>query len=399
MNWMDLLINELRKNKTDFINLISRFHHFDIETLQKYTEILNWDLVSKNENVFWDKNLIKEYSHKFNWNFISVNKAIPWDIELLTQYDARIIWKGFFSLSNNEGLFWNNLILEKFIDKWDWADEYGICSNSKIFWSDELINRYYNRINWRSLSLNESGFWVESLIEEYYPLIDLINICSNPGVRWTNSLIESIDMDNKWIFLGSNNGLPWTEELFYENKKEISLNSFCLNTSFPWSFHFIEKEFTSYDPNAKINTKIDIRDRLSRSTFIDEFDNYSISIEIWENLSANSSIQWDYYNISKFDNFLWFKNHNPSTQKERTGTIFNNEGVKWNEFLINKLSKKIDWVALSANRSIDWDYSLIENYYKLWDFNMLSNNISFYNFLRAKFSVDSLIKDVMQSKI
>lgn len=93
------------------------------------------------EDFAWTEALLAKYSENVDWKLISDNENIYWSLMMLQKYSNRLDWK---VLSRHVDCDWfTEAHLEAFKNKWDWT---GLICNYKF--SERLIDKYIDYVDW-----------------------------------------------------------------------------------------------------------------------------------------------------------------------------------------------------------------------------------------------------------
>ena len=93
------------------------------------------------EDFAWTEALLAKYSENVDWKLISDNENIYWSLMMLQKYSNRLDWK---VLSRHVDCDWfTEAHLEAFKNKWDWT---GLVCNYKF--SERLIDKYIDYVDW-----------------------------------------------------------------------------------------------------------------------------------------------------------------------------------------------------------------------------------------------------------
>ena len=96
------------------------------------------------EDYAWTEALLEKYSDKLDWKLISTNRVIQWTIPMLKKFSCKLDWK---ELSESIDYTWfTEAHMDAFKDKWDWS-----CLVSNYQLSEKLIDKYLDYIDWDSL--------------------------------------------------------------------------------------------------------------------------------------------------------------------------------------------------------------------------------------------------------
>lgn len=283
------------------LNLLSKEFPFTSEQLQKYSNILDWRLLSTNTNIIWDFDLIFSFYDKISWKDLTINKNAFLDITLLDVFTDKIQWKNNIdewgvSISANEGLPWTSEFIKKYDSKIQFKE---LSINRSVKWSEEIIDRYWGKWDLDELGNNEAFPWDLRLFDKYLgkEFLDDFLIQYNQRLLGNFDLVEKYKDKIKWSIVSSNPYLSWFEMNLLEYwENHIDWCGICQN----------EKLFKQ-DPNF-----------------------YTKHLDIWES------------NKEKFYPFL-----------------SENQYFPWNQKLIQQYSKYWDWEAISRNTGIPWSIELI----------------------------------------
>lgn len=154
----------------EIISSISQNYSFSLNELKKYEYVLDWNGISQNSQIKWNKTIIDEFSNKLNFECLSENHSIPIDRELLIKYRDRWSWQ---YLTDNPTIRWTIELLEDFKDKWEWESvefcgNIGLSLNTHLPWTVELIDKFDSKWFWGELSCNPSLPWTKELLLRYY---------------------------------------------------------------------------------------------------------------------------------------------------------------------------------------------------------------------------------------
>ena len=103
------------------------------------------------EDYAWTEALLEKYSDRLDWKLISSNRAIRWTVPMLKKFSSKLDWKELSRMIDND--WFTEAHLEAFKDKWDWAM---LASNYLL--SDRLIDKYTDYIDWTAF-IGAEGFY------------------------------------------------------------------------------------------------------------------------------------------------------------------------------------------------------------------------------------------------
>ena len=95
------------------------------------------------ETFSWTETLLEKYSENVDWKLISTNGNIHWTISMLKKFSRKLDWS---EISRNIDKEWfTEAHLEELKDKWDW-------SILTYFYqlSEKLVDKYIDYIDWES---------------------------------------------------------------------------------------------------------------------------------------------------------------------------------------------------------------------------------------------------------
>ena len=96
------------------------------------------------EEYAWTEALLEKYSDRLDWKLISSNSHISWTISMLKKFSYELNWD---VLSERIDKDWfTEAHLDAFKDKWDWS-----VLVSKYQLSEKLIDKYIDYIDWSAL--------------------------------------------------------------------------------------------------------------------------------------------------------------------------------------------------------------------------------------------------------
>lgn len=109
---------------------------FTVEMLEKYADKLDWEEISRNDNICWTYEGLRKFAHKLDWESFSSNCPDSLICETaLEKFTNHWCWK---ELSDRSCFYDNWTLLEKFADRADWN---AVISN----WNIEKPVEFYNK--------------------------------------------------------------------------------------------------------------------------------------------------------------------------------------------------------------------------------------------------------------
>lgn len=124
------------------------------DLLKKQLDDATWKELS--EEFPWTTETLKKYCNKLDWELVSQNSKILWMPAMLAQFKNYIDW-GMLSLTDCDVILTPDC-LEQFADYWDWSK---LSSNVSVPLDYDTIDRFIDKLNWSELIdqpyLNETG--------------------------------------------------------------------------------------------------------------------------------------------------------------------------------------------------------------------------------------------------
>lgn len=155
-------INELLKKQLDdavWKELSGEFP-WTLETLKKYYNKLDWELVSQNSEILWTPAMLGMFKNYIDWGRLSLTDCdVILTPDCLEQFADYWDWS---KLSCNESVPIDYDTIDRFIDKWDWSELIDQpCLNdtgTAHLYGAEFLKRYVDRIP--AEALYRSHLWM-----------------------------------------------------------------------------------------------------------------------------------------------------------------------------------------------------------------------------------------------
>ncbi len=174
-----------------FLDAISYQFPCSHEFIEKFQDLLNWDLVMDNNNLRFDFEFCKKFRNKIVWSKLSPGNTFIKPIE--NQYA------------------YNSQFLEEFKNELSWREF--IYNGSNELLSDEIIAKYEDRIAFFDLSCNSKKIFTENLILKYEDKWDWSRLSDCRNLPWSPEFILRYVDKWDWFYLQYNRGVTWTWEL------------------------------------------------------------------------------------------------------------------------------------------------------------------------------------------
>lgn len=244
--------NFIDKNKLNWYSVCENNRYLSKEIIKEYEHFIDWEQLSKNQNIELTEDLILEYSDKINWDKFCYNKKIKWNLDLLLKHEKKIIstkhiWN-FLKKDIND--YFVEIILDiikENIEKdnainWEYIknDTYKFDINNIKIAGDLRIKDWTETL--KSNNLSEKKQWIllfnffeQRIKTRYINTLNLIiqqNINNGEGFSIVNlqcSLIETIEcFINGWIYHNERNSehkKGWYKKTISEENLINKINS------------------------------------------------------------------------------------------------------------------------------------------------------------------------------
>jgi hypothetical protein len=381
------IISFLLKYPEFFLGIASSNYHFSKNQLKQYTNVLDWNKISANENIIWNDNILVEFQDYIIWDTLTTNPSVFVNTKLLNTFEDKIDWFGnenFYgdSITANEGIYWDNETIEKYADKINF-EKLSISTN--VDWSETLLDKYIDKWDFNELAHNESIPWTldmfkkyldESclfffgvqtnkslisfeMVEKYGHLMEWHNISLIPTLPWIEKDLLNCWSDkivwtgiacNKFLFANDRNFF----QKHYDKWQPIISEVLCYfsgNESFPWTKHLIEK----YKPGID-----------------------------WNLLCSNEGIVWDSDLIDSFQKHIIWGGWKPCDLFDETGNVISSVGGKRRE------------IGLIDNKSVPWSIDFLQKYEHEFEFESLESNTVVWEKVFKPYIDDIMIETIIR---
>ncbi len=381
------IISFLLRHPDYFLELISCYYPLSQQQLRKYKNDLDWNKISSNENIHWNKNIINEFKDEFNWKSLTTNKSAFVDRSLLDIFDDKIDWFGedsYFggSIALNEGIYWDIETIDKYADKINFDK---LSESTTVNWSEQVIDKYLDKWSLKELAHNKSIPWSMELFEKYLDTSYL----SYFGVQTNESLItfEFVEKYNQymdWHYISHNPTLPWVEKdlLNYWGDKIVWTGIACNKFLFKNDKNFYQKNYEKCKPiENKVWHFFSGNEAFPWSKKMIEIHKYDLD---WNNLCSNEGIIWDSNLIDYFFIYVKWGGWRPCELLDENGYEISPVGGA--EFVS----------GLIDNKSIPWSIDFLLRYENFLEFKALLYNTAVWDKAFKPYIDDNMIKTIMR---
>lgn len=277
-NEADRIVEHLLRHKEYAKEVICYAYPFEANELRRYSEKLDWGLISMNSNIKWTESLFEEFKSKIKISALGNYKSFPWTEEFIDKHifelfymiepESEIEKSGF---ANNTGLPWSESFVDRYAEHWNWM---WLSMNESIPFTIEMLDKYASKWDYKSLEFNHR-------ITKDETLKSYLNIFYNKDVREYFHRCE-------FCFKG--------EEIMDEYKGKPCSSAFCTCPNFNWSEDFA----------SKLRKKIKHREsveRIARAIRWEDFNHWSIDVldafeELWD-----YDVLWTEFNLTDYIGF------------------------------------------------------------------------------------------------
>jgi hypothetical protein len=309
--------------------------NWSYEILIEFKELIQWSSFTINRSAFVDLSILDTFENKIDWHgndnywgdSIVANKGIHWDIETIDKYADKI---NFEKLSTASSVVWSESLLDKYIDKWDLAE---LANNKSIPWTLGSFEKYLDEsyLFYYAVQTNKCLINYE-FVMKYNHLMDWHYISLNPNLPWIEKDLLNCWSENiVWAGIACNIFLFANDKNFFhkhydkwQSNKNLYWGYFSGNIAFPFSKNMIEKYKHYWDwdtlcSNEGIVWNSDLIDYFSKYVkwggwkpceLLDEKGNVISPVggaEFEFGLIYNVSIPWSIDFLLKYENKLEFE--------------------------------------------------------------------------------------------
>lgn len=336
------------------LRLLSQYYPFSQQQLKKFQNLLIWEIISFNESIHWNSEILWHFAENLDWQAVSVNSSAFPDLSLLKEFDAFIDWKGnddFFSdsIANNTGLPWTEEFIQSIEKKINFER---LSTNNSVKWSESIIDRYKGRWDIVELASNESVPWTLPLFDRHLDESHFFyfGIQTNPALLRNIDLVEKYRHQIQWWAVFANPQLPWGEKRLLERWHHhidwygLSMNEFF----FRIDNNFFENNIDKWMANSNQGFM-----GLSANAYLpwcaELIDQY-LPLWQWPSLCRNEAIPWDEEMLEHFSDYIDWGGSKPCG-------IYNEEGE-----MIAPVGGKCFEPGLVDNKGLPWSMAFIKRF-------------------------------------
>lgn len=303
------LINRFNAQRPEYQNVFVISDDFFGEIVNTFNSetMFNWDIISEQQDLPWTSEIIHAGRFLWDWSKLQVNPAtstllcsfkiidnyselLDWD---LISRDTRLTWTS-TEINKFKNKIFFNIYLPPYVDYQDKSESFirtfnyflptGFSSRPDL--TEKIIDEFQNYFNWRELSSNPYIGINREFIEKYFSRIDFYRLCHNKSLNLDVLRFMKViyAFSNKEISKMKFNGIERTWDFYWIYAFE--------NANINWSFDIIS-EFEQI-LNEKSTQGGSNWDGLSKN-----INNKSLILYYKDKLNAltiayyNPDIQWD----------------------------------------------------------------------------------------------------------
>lgn len=339
-----------------------------------------------------DTELMDKYRNDINWTGISRNKKLNWDVSFIDKRRNRL---SFHYLSKNPSLPWSIDMIERYPELWD--EKENLSGNTGLPWGKEFIRFYDYAWNWHYLTMNSGIIWSQDMLIEFDLFHENLSRMNGSGLWTREFLIKHADKLN-WGHLTYNTNINWTVELIDSLKPfwrgsdrkahhlEVTpWRGLSQNHTLKWSSELIERYIQK--PLLRPNG-FNWMD-LSRNEGLPFQDGLLEKYEDkwdWKLLSGNSGVRFTAEQIDKYEDRLNWNDSSPRSLSANTS-------IEWSEKLLDKHIDRWDWYQIGLNEGVPWTDEMVNKYGAHLDLDsVLANRRLPWDFEMVYFNEESVFK-------
>jgi len=340
INWTALsesLAIQHKFNPDTWENRKACFDNIDIY-FQTFKEYWDWQVLSKNRNINYDRLLLTKYRHQdWDWDYLTeFGGFLRQQKRDSDDYLEKLVLKfykiKFEILSKRQDLTINSGLILSAADKdWDWKE---LSINNKAQISEELLVKTKDKSwDWKAISKRKDV------------------------VLSSEKLTLLLDKDWDWGYLSDNTNLVFDAGFIERTKSK------------PWNWQAISRHKSFLPTNALL---VLTKDFDLDWTYLSRHETLSLTIELLTNFESNwhwhtitRNQQIDFSDIGLVERFA---------DKWDWAFICRSGKLKLNYEGLTRFKKYLDWDLLSANSNIAFTETLIQEFSSFWNWTILKKN-------------------------
>ncbi len=380
----DQIINLWCKEGVIIDEIFSRCK-LDTEFIERHSDELDWDILSRNENLPWSIDFIVRHKDSLDWKAISCNKGIRFAQNILNEFsdkldvialmennliapDKALIINNKHKIKHGIMLLYHpvNFRLDEnfqlkypFLRDFDFIEAFLGCKTEY-----DTLEDY---IDWNQISRIEQLISNADFLLRYRKSLNWNEVSSNLNItdnRLLKAILKEFEAEFDWSLLKSNPCCTIVIETEFQHK--YSNRSFESGERGRWREEFTKLKKRGYD-DAYFESlffyyrNVEIKKSPYRSNPLHELFTGGNDV-----LLENPDQLWNEKVLEKvLIDFQW---------KFSWSRFSKQTNVDWSLSLLKKYERNLDWRQLSENRSINWEESLLDEFKHLVDWYQLAHN-------------------------
>lgn len=396
----DELLHNFKTNikfKEICIGLLSRYYTWDIEQIEEFKDIINYEemMFMKNDKVLWSLDLIEVLKDKMDWGSLWKTKEIELNLDFFKSYEKDI---DFSFIHHHKNIDWSNQLLDTYKDKWDWKG----LSGKPIVARLRNIKRYGNFYDWERFSGNTHIDIDENLINDYIESWNWKKLCANPSFRIDHESINKFRDFLDWSSLSRNPSMV-IFILANPNQYDWNWRAFVQNRGIVFGENIIQFLIKKFKPNHPYLNRLSEEAQMNyakRMLIAWTSNNLHFDRDIWFSNTFKNHIPWKeliqrkpeiltteeieaHLKLEYFEKILPYRITEKLSKEyieDNTKTLLN---FRFSLFRYGKIDQAFielnamerDWFQLAFNEVFDWNLDFLINNLNKFDSNYgLSQN-------------------------
>ena len=382
----EYILNKIMFFPDAFIKMALKHYPFTLVELNELKDMVDWKIISGNENILWDKELLFAFKDKLDWEEISINSSVFRNLSLIDTFINEIQWecKTYeLTIAVNDGIQWDIPLIEKYKHL---IDFYQLSQNCSVEWSIEIFDRYKDKLYFHDI-LYYSGLPVTAEMFDFFTKnISYCDMDISECYFFINDpqIISRNDHFDYWGYIIYNNNLPWDKiDLFTLWKDKVDWKEAVGHKFLVKNSAFINTHIEYWLNYPNYNQQISLNSAVNWTTELIEKHKESWD---WRSLSINSGLPWDMELIKKYkDKWEW-----GYYVKE-----YHDVDVQGNSVPPPHKSYLKTIYGFESNTNIDWSVELIMMFEYQINFDLLFDNLTVWEKVLKKYVNLDVIKNII----
>ncbi len=208
LTFEELKINKERISEKLFLEIQTcKTLLWNIEMVEHFQDLLNFEILSSSSNVKWDLDLINKFKSKLNFDMLCKNNSINFNLE---QFKIDGIELNYFNLSKNCNVIWNRETIKDKENEISLIDILRLSTLKEI--DSDFIHKYRHMINWKGKYVrfgSDSELYNACTISQLNHIPIRVDTLLEMSSNWreADNYSESFDYYGEWYYFSCNNFL------------------------------------------------------------------------------------------------------------------------------------------------------------------------------------------------